>query len=79
MFDAVCLRLAAAVEEIEQLDDALRHEAFGDDWVLIKATRNAIAHNYAFVDDQLISDTIDHDVREFEKQLRALKLELESG
>jgi len=48
--DAVSLRLAAAIESLAQCSDDVRTRLFGDDWPLMWATRNRIAHGYAFID-----------------------------
>ncbi len=66
IFDAVCQRLAAAIEGLDQLAPALLRQEFGADWKLIKATRNAIAHSYAFVDAALIRSTIAKDLTTLE-------------
>ncbi|GAA0991334.1 HepT-like ribonuclease domain-containing protein [Subtercola frigoramans] len=68
--DAVSLRLAAAIESISQTSATFREETFGDDWKVIWATRNRIAHGYAFIDIRLILDTVANDVPEFERKLR---------
>lgn len=73
VFDAVCMRLAAAIEETERIDRSLRDRVFGEDWVLIKAMRNAIVHNNAFVDATLIEDTVARDLDGFENGLRELQ------
>ena len=66
VFDAVCQRLAAAIEEADRLDPSLVKGEFKDEWKLIKATRNAIAHSYAFIDVMLIQNTISRDLVRFE-------------
>ncbi|MBI5310895.1 MAG: hypothetical protein HZB14_07730 [Actinobacteria bacterium] len=70
------MRLSAAIEEVSEIDGPLLEKAFGDDWKLIKATRNAIAHGYEFVDSVLIGDTIVTDLATFETGLRRLDSEL---
>lgn len=69
--DAVCMRLFAAIEAVGRGSDQLRNETFGQDWPLMWATRNRIAHGYAFIDMSVIAATIQHDLPRFEDQLRA--------
>jgi uncharacterized protein with HEPN domain len=68
--DAVSLRLAAAIEAVSETSVAFRNLTFGDDWKVIWATRNRIAHGYAYIDLVIIRNTIEHDLPEFEQQLR---------
>jgi len=68
--DAVSLRLAATIEALANCSDALRRRAFGDDWALMWATRNRIAHGYAVVDMSILSATVEHDLPWLESRLR---------
>ena len=68
--DAVSLRLAAAIEAVASTSGGFRQQTFGDDWKVIWATRNRIAHGYAYIDLVLIRNTIEHDLPTFEQQLR---------
>ena len=77
VFDAVCLRLAAAIEEIGTLDAALLEKQFGDSWPQIRATRNAIAHGYSMVDSKLISTTVKVSLPGFVESIKALKARLD--
>lgn len=43
---------------------------FGEDWVLMWATRNRIAHGYAFVDLSIIQSTVAEDLPLFEARLQ---------
>jgi uncharacterized protein with HEPN domain len=70
--DAVCLRLSAAIESVANITDDLRSDAFGEDWPLIWARRNRIAHGYAFIDRSMIASTIDNDLPGFEAAIRRL-------
>jgi uncharacterized protein with HEPN domain len=70
--DAVSLRLAAAIEAVAGIDRERREQAFGDDWALIWATRNRIAHGYAVVDRAMIKATVDNDLPVFEATVRHL-------
>jgi len=63
--DAVCLRLASAIECVADLSPELRAQAFGEDWPLIWATRNRIAHGYAMIDLRIIKATVRDDLPGF--------------
>jgi uncharacterized protein with HEPN domain len=63
--DAVCLRLASAIECVADLSPELRAQAFGEDWPLIWATRNRIAHGYATIDLSIIKATAKDDLPGF--------------
>lgn len=65
--DAVSLRLAAAIESLAQCSDEVRTRLFGDDWPLMWATRNRIAHGYAFIDFSIIQATVEDDLPELER------------
>jgi uncharacterized protein with HEPN domain len=65
--DAVSLRLAAAIESLAQCSDDVRARLFGDDWPLMWATRNRIAHGYAFIDFSIIRATVEDDLPELER------------
>jgi len=69
VIDAVSLRLAAAIEALAGLDEALRDEVTAGRWHLMWATRNRIAHGYAFVDGDVIRATVARDVPELEASL----------
>lgn len=69
--DAVSLRLAAAIEAISETSARFRDKTFGDEWKVIWATRNRIAHGYAHVDLDLIRSTVEYDLPDFERKLRA--------
>ena len=69
--DAVSLRLAAAIESLAQCSDDVRNRLFGDDWPLMWATRNRIAHGYAFIDFSIIEATVEEDLPEIERAISA--------
>ena len=69
--DAVSLGLASAIEAVSETSGEFREQHFGDDWKIIWATRNRIAHGYAYIDLAIIRDTVEHDLPEFEQLLRA--------
>ncbi|PZS09433.1 MAG: hypothetical protein DLM55_06410 [Acidimicrobiales bacterium] len=71
-------RLAAAIEEADGLSNPeLLEKEFGAEWKLIKATRNAIAHSYAFVDAPLIRSTVNRDLASFEAGISRIAIKLE--
>lgn len=67
--DAVCLRLASAIECVADISPELRTRAFGDDWPLIWATRNRIAHGYATIDLSIIKATVRDDLPAFRSSI----------
>jgi uncharacterized protein with HEPN domain len=69
--DAVSLRLAAAIESMSVASQALRDRLFGDQWPIMWATRNRIAHGYAFIDLTIIRATVQQDLPAFESALQA--------
>jgi len=74
--DAVSLRLAAAIEAVNDCDAQRLDRLFGDEWTLMWATRNRIAHGYAFVDLAIIQATVEQDVPAFEEKVREEYLRL---
>lgn len=67
--DAVSLRLAAAIEAIAQGSDDLRQRLFAGKWHVVWATRNRIAHNYAYIDHGIIAATVAQDLPSLESAL----------
>ena len=47
--DAISLRLAAAIEAVSETTAGFRQKHFDDNWKIIWATRNRIAHGYAYI------------------------------
>ncbi|WP_125776862.1 DUF86 domain-containing protein [Antribacter gilvus] len=78
LFDEVCLRLGASIEAVSKASEALRQRAFGPARPAIWSTRNRIAHAYEYIDPQLIRDTIENDVADFEGALRKALADLAS-
>jgi uncharacterized protein with HEPN domain len=62
VLDAVCLRLASAIDVLNRLDAEQRDALFGDSWHAMWATRNIIAHVYDLIDFEIITATIEQDV-----------------
>ena len=79
IFDAVCMRLSAAIESVASISEARRVREFGDSWPAIWSVRNRIAHGYIYVDDQIIHATVSEELPEFEGVLERLARALESG
>lgn len=75
IFDAVCMRLSAAIESVAMIEEARRTRAYGDVWPAIWSVRNRIAHGYAFVDRTIIMATVHNDLGEFEDGLRSIELD----
>jgi uncharacterized protein with HEPN domain len=70
--DAVSLRLASAIEAVSETSQEFRAKHFGDDWKIMWATRNRIAHGYAYIDLAMIRDTVENDLPAFETELRSV-------
>jgi len=72
VFDAVCMRLSAAIESVAAIDEHLRDEEFGRLWPAVWSVRNRIAHGYIFADRAIIQSTVEHDLIGFEESLDRL-------
>lgn len=72
IFDAVCMRLSAAIESLGAIDDGLREQAFGSSWPAIWSVRRRIARGDVVIDRQIIVSTVDHDLPEFEERIAYL-------
>lgn len=79
LFDAVCMQLSSAIEAASGISPDRRESVFGQEWVLIKAMRNSIAHDYMFVDTVLVRDSVELEVPEFRDRLLELKGQLETA
>ena len=69
--DAVSLRLGSAIESLSACSPGVRDRVFGGEWAVAWATRNRIAHGYAYVDLDIIRATVEHDLPRIEAALRA--------
>ena len=69
--DAVNMRLSAAIESLSHTTPEFRESHFGEDWKLMRATRNRISHGYSFVDQSLIELTIMNRLPVLEQRLRS--------
>lgn len=76
VFDAVCMRLSAAVESLSGLDEARRVALFGNDWRAMWGMRNRIAHGYVGVDRASIEATVNDELPELLSTLVALAAQL---
>jgi len=65
-FDAVCMRLAAAIEDASRIGLESRVQAFGANWPAMWSTRNRITHGYAFVSRDVVLATVERDLDQFE-------------
>lgn len=70
--DAVCLRLAAAIDAASRLSETGRAQAFGDAWPVIWATRNRIVHGYTTVDSGVVRATVENDLGALQAALERL-------
>lgn len=76
VLDAASLRLAAAIETLSRLDDAMRSELFGAEWRVMWGMRNRIAHGYLGVDLGILQQTLEADLPDFIATLRAARRSL---
>lgn len=72
IFDAVCLRLSAAIGSIDAIDTDLRDRVFGSGWPAVWSVRNRIAHGYVYLDRQIILSTVNEDLAEFQANIGRL-------
>ncbi|MBJ7353489.1 MAG: DUF86 domain-containing protein [Thermoleophilaceae bacterium] len=79
LFDAVCMQLSSAIESANGISPDRREALFGSDWPLIKAMRNSIAHDYAFVDSAMVGESVELEVPKFRASLLELQAQLQSG
>ncbi len=71
-FDAICMRLAAAIEDTSRISDGVRRIAFEGRWPAIWSTRNRITHGYAYVSRDVVTATVERDLDDFEDALRGI-------
>nr|WP_255633195.1 HepT-like ribonuclease domain-containing protein [Demequina sp. TTPB684] len=64
-FDAICMRLAAAIEDASRIGETARLRVFGAKWPAMWSTRNRITHGYAFVSRDVIAATVERDLDDF--------------
>lgn len=76
VLDAASLRLAAAIETLSRLDDAMGNELFGAEWRVMWGMRNRIAHGYLGVDLGILQQTLQADLPDLIATLRAARRSL---
>ncbi len=64
VFDAVCMRLSAAIDALSRIEETRRIALFGDNWRAMWGLRNRIAHGYVTVDRASVEATVRTDVPE---------------
>ena len=75
-FDAVCLRLAVAIDCLSQLPPDLRDVVCDGRWPSVRATRNRIVHGYFSVDEEVVREAVRRDVEPLRHRLRAAAADL---
>jgi uncharacterized protein with HEPN domain len=78
ILDAVCLRLASAIDALSRLPQERRQHLFGEDWHAMWATRNYIAHAYLRIDVGIIAATLEHNIPPLVDHLRQTLAEHDS-
>ena len=58
VIDAIAMRLSAGVEALGALDPDTRTRLLGDQWPRMRGMRNRIAHDYGFIDDAIVRQTV---------------------
>lgn len=76
LFDAVCMQLSSAIGAANGISPERREALLGSEWPLIKAMRNSIAHDYAFVDTTMVSESAELEVPKFRAKLLELQRQL---
>jgi uncharacterized protein with HEPN domain len=79
VFDAVCQRLASAIDSLSRLRSERRQELFGDEWHAILATRNRIAHAYLRINPVTIRATVERNIPKLIDTLRQSLAALPNG
>ncbi len=73
------MRLGAAIEEADRADETLLIAEFGSEWRDIRGMRNAIAHNYMFIDATFVRSTIARDAHRLSDGLANIRDSLGPG
>ncbi|GAB2778984.1 hypothetical protein GCM10027020_35550 [Nocardioides salsibiostraticola] len=71
VIDAICMRLSAGIEVLARLDPPVRSDLFGGNWQLMWGMRNRIAHGYLLVDSDIVRQTIEVDLPDIVRVIRA--------
>ncbi len=78
VLDAAAMRLSAAIDSVAHVSDAIRATVIPDlQWRRIKGTRNRIAHEYGFVDRDVLRTILEKDVAAFSDQVAQLRIAIE--
>ncbi|WP_282946407.1 HepT-like ribonuclease domain-containing protein [Cellulomonas endometrii] len=67
--DAVCLRLAAALDCVGRLPPDLRDAACDGAWPVVRGMRNRIVHGYSTVDPVMVLRTLERRLEPLERGL----------
>lgn len=74
VLDAAAMRLSAAIDSIAHVSESVRATVIADPlWRRIKGTRNRIAHEYGFVDRDVLRTILERDVATFAAQVAQLR------
>jgi uncharacterized protein with HEPN domain len=73
VIDGVARNLEIICEDTRQLPEDFRRFYSQIPWTQIAGLRNRIVHDYFGLDLEIIWEIIQHDLPEFEKQVRALQ------
>lgn len=78
VLDAAAMRLSAAIDSVAHVSDSVRASVIPDPlWRRIKGTRNRIAHEYGFVDRDVLRTILEKDVAAFAEQVAELRAAIE--
>jgi uncharacterized protein with HEPN domain len=78
VLDAAAMRLSAAIDSVAHVADSARAGVIPDQqWRRIKGTRNRIAHEYGFVDRDVLRAILEKDVAAFADQVAQLRAAIE--
>ena len=58
VIDAIAMRLLAGVEALGALDPDTRARILGSQWPKMRGMRNRLAHDYGFIDEAIVRQTV---------------------
>ena len=58
VIDAIAMRLLAGVEALGALDPDTRARILGGQWPKMRGMRNRLAHDYGFIDEAIVRQTV---------------------
>ena len=74
VLDAAAMRLSAAIDSVAHVSEPVRAAVIPARlWRRIKSTRNRIAHEYGFVDRDVLRTILERDVAAFAAQVEQLR------